>query len=151
MTANSRKRVPTRSPPTAARAGTRAPGNGGRAGSRVPCLVAALIIRKAALHRLSGRETLGTSFVEVVAVLGTGVSVILPDDRHRSRNRRRAKFSGVKAAIALCGDSRLLAKRSRACCCTRVSIPRVPPGGHLNRFRNFSDAIIANAYQVTSQ
>jgi hypothetical protein len=37
-----------------------------------------LIIRKAALHRLSGRETLGTNFVEVVAILGTGVSVILP-------------------------------------------------------------------------
>jgi len=29
-------------------------------------------------HRLLGRETLGASFVEVVAVLGTGVSVILP-------------------------------------------------------------------------
>ena len=50
----------------------------GRAGSGVPCLVAALIIREAILHRLLGREPLGASFFEVVATLGTGVSVILP-------------------------------------------------------------------------
>jgi hypothetical protein len=29
-------------------------------------------------HRRFGRETLGAGFVEVVAALGTGVSVILP-------------------------------------------------------------------------
>jgi hypothetical protein len=37
-----------------------------------------LNIRKATPHRLLGRETLGASFVEVVAALGSGVSVILP-------------------------------------------------------------------------
>src|SRR6202030_1793476 len=41
-------------------------------------LVAALIIRKAPAHRRFGRKTLGADFVEVVAALGTGVSVILP-------------------------------------------------------------------------
>jgi len=64
MTANSRKRVPTRSPPAAARA--RVDGRRGMEDELVH------------LHRLSGRETLGTSFVEVVAVLGIRVSVILP-------------------------------------------------------------------------
>ena len=37
-----------------------------------------MIIRKATPHRLLGRETLGASFVEVIAALGSGVSVILP-------------------------------------------------------------------------
>src|SRR3984893_13059509 len=50
----------------------------GPAGSWVPRLVAALIIRKAPAHRRFGRKTLGADFVEVVAALGTGVSVILP-------------------------------------------------------------------------
>jgi hypothetical protein len=40
--------------------------------------VAAQIIRKAIPHRPLGRETLGASFVEVVAALGSGVSVIFP-------------------------------------------------------------------------
>src|SRR5690242_12226617 len=51
---------------------------GRQAGSGVPELVATLIIRKATLHCLLGLETLGASFVEVVAALGTGVSVIFP-------------------------------------------------------------------------
>jgi hypothetical protein len=33
---------------------------------------------EACSHRRFGRETLGAGFVDVVAVLGTGVSVILP-------------------------------------------------------------------------
>ena len=37
-----------------------------------------MIIQKATPHRLLGRETLGASFVEVVAALGAGLSVILP-------------------------------------------------------------------------
>jgi hypothetical protein len=37
-----------------------------------------LIIGKAILHRFFGRKTLSAGFVEVVAALGTGVSVILP-------------------------------------------------------------------------
>jgi hypothetical protein len=37
-----------------------------------------LIICKASAHRRFGRKTLGAGFVEVVAALGTGVSVILP-------------------------------------------------------------------------
>src|SRR5437667_3459392 len=54
------------------------PGKWGTGWLPVPELVAALIIREAIPHRLLGRETLGASFVDVVAVLGTGVSVILP-------------------------------------------------------------------------
>ena len=42
------------------------------------CLVAALIIHKALPHRRFGRKTLGARFVDVVAALGAGVSVILP-------------------------------------------------------------------------
>src|ERR1700732_3172887 len=74
---NSRNRIPARSlaQQLALVASPRQPGP---AGSWVPRLVAALIIRKAPAHRRFGRKTLGTDFVEVVAALGTGVSVILP-------------------------------------------------------------------------
>src|ERR1700720_4559488 len=70
---SSRKRTPA----AATSAGTTGAGERMTSWLRVPELVTALIIQKATLHRLLGRETLGASFVEV-AVLGTGVSVILP-------------------------------------------------------------------------
>jgi hypothetical protein len=74
---NSRNRIPARSPAQQP-APVASPRQPGPAGSWVPRLVAALIIRKAPAHRRFGRKTLGADFVEVVAALGTGVSVILP-------------------------------------------------------------------------
>jgi hypothetical protein len=49
-----------------------------RDSSRVSQLVAALIIQEAIAYRGFGRETLGIGFVDDVAALGTGVSVIFP-------------------------------------------------------------------------
>jgi len=74
---NSRNRIPAGSPAQQP-APVASPRQPGPAGSWVPRLVAALIIRKAPAHRRFGRKTLGADFVEVVAALGTGVSVILP-------------------------------------------------------------------------
>src|SRR6266478_7023853 len=53
-------------------------GTGEQAGARLPQLVAALIIREAIPHRLFGRKTLCIGLAQIAAVLGTGVSVILP-------------------------------------------------------------------------
>ena len=74
---NSRNRIPAGSPAQQP-APVASPRQPGPAGSWVPRLVAALIIRKAPAHRRFGHKTLGADFVEVVAALGTGVSVILP-------------------------------------------------------------------------
>jgi hypothetical protein len=76
-----------------------------------------LIIRKAILHRRFGRKTLGTRFVEIVAVLGTGVSVILPSlmigiDQGIVGERQQTFGEAIEGVL----------KRSRACCCTGVSI-----------------------------
>jgi hypothetical protein len=50
------------------------------------------VIMEARSHRLFGRKTLCSGFIEVVAALGTGVSVILPSLMIgiESENRRRA-------------------------------------------------------------
>ena len=74
---NSRKRIEARLPPVA----TSACSAGEpieRAGSRVSQLVAALIIQETLPHRGFGRKTLGAGFVDDVAALGAGVSVIFP-------------------------------------------------------------------------
>jgi hypothetical protein len=72
---NSRERMPG-SPAAAISAGTME--RSGTNWFRVLRLVAALIIRKALLHRCFGSKTFGARFAKIVAALGTGVSVILP-------------------------------------------------------------------------
>ena len=62
-------------------------------------------------HRLLGRETLGASFVEVVAVLGTGVSVILPSlligIDQRIVGERQQTFGELIDDVLLCGSEHL--------------------------------------------
>ena len=70
--------MPARSPAAATSAGQRGRGDRDELVHGYRALVAALIIRKALPHRRFGRKTLGAGFVEVVAALGAGVSVILP-------------------------------------------------------------------------
>jgi hypothetical protein len=59
-------------------------------------------------HRLFGRKTLGAGFVEVVAALGTGVSVIFPSlmigiDQRIIAERRNA-FGELIDGVLLCGS-----------------------------------------------
>jgi len=80
---------------------------GERTGLGVPRLVAALIIRKALLHRRFGRKTFGARFAKVVAALGTGVSMILPSlmigiDQSIVAERRQTFGEAVDGAL-LCG------------------------------------------------
>jgi hypothetical protein len=59
-------------------------------------------------HRRFGRKTLGAGFVEVVAALGTGVSVIFPSlmigvDQRIVAERRNA-FGELIDGVLLCGS-----------------------------------------------
>jgi hypothetical protein len=68
-------------------------------------------------HRLFGRKTLGAGFVEVVAALGTGVSVIFPSlmigiDQRIVAERRNA-FGELTNGVLLSGSEHLRVSHSK--------------------------------------
>jgi hypothetical protein len=62
-------------------------------------------------HRRFGRKTLGSGFIEVIAALGTGVSVILPSLMigidQRIVAERRETFGELIDGVLLCGSEQL--------------------------------------------
>ena len=74
-------------------------------------LVAVLIIREAIPHRLFGRKTFRAGLADIVATLGTGFSVILPNlmmgiDQSIVSERRKT-FGELIDGVLLCGSEHL--------------------------------------------